>query len=375
MLDLLNFQITFKDNNSYNEILLKFEEHNEKRKIILDELEREDITNWINKFNMDLNLDIEKTLDLGVRIKIINKTLKLKQKKLMGKNNINPNISYKAQLLKIDNKDIPFYSKNKSKDKISMINQKGLNKTGLLLTPIVNKIINKNSLLNEEKFKNNDINNKNNELKKESNDIISNNNDLQKKIITLNNELETEKINNNNLKNEINELKKKLNNEVNIKIELNKTILSKERMLNEKELNLKDLNIKIKNLEEIIRNNEDDNKIKLIKLIKLLEELRLKEKEIKEIKSRYPFELSPGEKLICIIIVSVDQKLHYPIICKSKDLFSKIEELLYEKYPEYSESENVFFVKGNKVNRFKDLEFNNIEYGDIIILKKIDDEE
>ena len=143
-------------------------------------------------------------------------------------------------------------------------------------------------------------------------------------------------------------------------------------MLNEKELNLKDLNIKIKNLEEIIRNNEDDNKIKLIKL---LEELMLKEKEIKEIKSRYPFELSPGEKLICIIIVSVDQKLNYPIICKSKDLFSKIEELLYEKYPEYSESENMFFVKGNKVNRFKDLEFNNIEYGDIIILKKINDDE
>ena len=101
MLDMQNFQITFKNNNSYIEILLKFEENNKKRKIILDELEKEDITNWINKFNMDLKSDIEKTLELGVRIKIINKTLKLKQKKIMGKNNIYPNISYKTQLLKL----------------------------------------------------------------------------------------------------------------------------------------------------------------------------------------------------------------------------------------------------------------------------------
>lgn len=75
----------------------------------------------------------------------------------------------------------------------------------------------------------------------------------------------------------------------------------------------------------------------------LYEELESKKNEIKEIQSRYPVTLSKDEKLICVILKSKDQKVFYPIICKSSDKFTKIEEILCEN-----------------------LEFNKIKYGDVI---------
>ena len=98
----------------------------------------------------------------------------------------------------------------------------------------------------------------------------------------------------------------------------------------------------------------------------LYEELESKKNEIKEIQSRYPVTLSKDEKLICVILKSKDQKVFYPIICKSSDKFTKIEEILCDKFPEYSESESIFLVKEQKINRVKNLEFNKIKYGDVI---------
>ena len=43
--------------------------------------------------------------------------------------------------------------------------------------------------------------------------------------------------------------------------------------------------------------------------------------------------------------------------------------MLYEKYPKYIETENFFVVCGNKINKHKTLEQNNINNNDIIILK------
>ena len=114
------------------------------------------------------------------------------------------------------------------------------------------------------------------------------------------------------------------------------------------------------------------------KIKEFYEELKIKEKEIREkdneikklykMNSRYPFELSEGEKMICVIFISVDQKIHYPIICKNTDLFYKIERILYDEYKSYEESENIFLVDGKKINKAKTLKDNNIKNGDIITL-------
>jgi len=116
--------------------------------------------------------------------------------------------------------------------------------------------------------------------------------------------------------------------------------------------------------EKIISNNNKDE------IIELMKKLEIKNKEINELKSKIGFDLKEGENLMTIIFISVDQQIHYSIICKNTDNFSKIEKMLYDKYPEYKKSENYFLYKGKKINRFETIEENGIEYSALITLNK-----
>ena len=69
-----------------------------------------------------------------------------------------------------------------------------------------------------------------------------------------------------------------------------------------------------------------------------------------------------------IIIISNDKKIHYSFLCKNTDKFTRIEKLIYEKYPEYKKTENYFFVNGNKINKNETLEENKIKNSDIITI-------
>ena len=96
-----------------------------------------------------------------------------------------------------------------------------------------------------------------------------------------------------------------------------------------------------------------------------------KDKELKELKlklSRYPFELMEGEKIMSIILSTVDQKIHHSIICKNKEKFNIIENKFYEAYPDFIETENFFTLNGKKINKYKTLDENNIKNNDIILL-------
>ena len=106
----------------------------------------------------------------------------------------------------------------------------------------------------------------------------------------------------------------------------------------------------------------------------LKERIELLEKENKnkkeKDKKKFPFELSEGEKLICVIFISQDQNINYPIVCKNTDLFSKMEKLLYTEFSEYEDKDNEFFVNGEKIDKNLSLEKNNIKYGIKILLRK-----
>ena len=78
--------------------------------------------------------------------------------------------------------------------------------------------------------------------------------------------------------------------------------------------------------------------------------------------------LPNGEKLLSIKIISIDQKIKLPIIIKNTEYFSKIEQILYQKYPNYTETENFFLVNGTRINRFLTLEQNKINNNDILTL-------
>lgn len=214
------------------------------------------------------------------------------------------------------------------------------------------------------------LNGKLNNKKEKIKYLISENEKLNK----LKEELNKEKTKNDILFSQIKGLKNKLK-EDNIKI----SIL--ENQLKEKVDKNLILGQKINNLENELKNEIKKNvnitqNIKIEEIIKsntLFEELSKKDKVIEELKkklSRYPFELSEGEKLMSIIFVSRDQKIHYSIICKNTDKFNQIENKLYENedYSEYSETDNIFIVNGLKVKKNKSLDENKIKDNDIIIL-------
>ena len=73
-----------------------------------------------------------------------------------------------------------------------------------------------------------------------------------------------------------------------------------------------------------------------------------------------------------IIFTCLDQQFYHSIICKSSEKFNYIENRLYEHYPDFQEKENFFTVNGNKVNKSKTLQENNIHDNDIIFLNTID---
>ena len=115
-----------------------------------------------------------------------------------------------------------------------------------------------------------------------------------------------------------------------------------------------------------IQNNSFD------KFINLINEKENIIKDLKEKIQRYPFVLEKNEKIMSIIFSSVNQKVNYPMVCKNTDTIHKLEEKLYEEYPNLSESENYFLCKGKVLDKFQSFEKNNIKDGDIILLNQND---
>ena len=102
--------------------------------------------------------------------------------------------------------------------------------------------------------------------------------------------------------------------------------------------------------------------------LKLKNEIDIKNKEINELKvklSRYPFDLYEGEKIISIIVSSIDEDIISSIICKNIDKFSEIEERFYELYSEYK-GDNYFMVNGNMIDKNKNL-MENCIYNNYIV--------
>ena len=148
------------------------------------------------------------------------------------------------------------------------------------------------------------------------------------------------------------EYKIKINNLEEYIKELQIKLEEKEKIINEEKIKNDNLRKEIKNLYNI---PNFDSKIKEL------------ENEIKLFKSYYNF--SEGEKLILIKIISGNQDINFSKICKNTEEFSKIESLLYKKYPKYIESENYFLVHGSKINRHKSLKENKINNNDVITLE------
>ena len=150
----------------------------------------------------------------------------------------------------------------------------------------------------------------------------------------------------------INELKKELNKSE----EKNKSYEEKIQILQTEMIKEK---IKYKDLEEKIELKKK-SKEKLEKNSKenLYEIIFEKDNEIKQLKTKienFPIDIKEGEELISIIFRSLEEDINFSVICKNTDKFYKIENELYEVFPEFYETNNIFTAKGKKINKSKSL--------------------
>ena len=150
------------------------------------------------------------------------------------------------------------------------------------------------------------------------------------------------------------------------------SFINKDLKLNELEQKLIDLENYIKKQKEIINNVKKEMKeLKMSKLndIKIIKDkFKVYKNIINDIQLNIPLLLKPNKKLMTVIFHSLDENIHYSVICKNNDKFSKIESLLYDKYPDYKDLNKDFIINGKKIDINKNLQDNNIQDSDIITL-------
>ena len=85
--------------------------------------------------------------------------------------------------------------------------------------------------------------------------------------------------------------------------------------------------------------------------------------------------INPGEEILAINFVSngVQDIGHYNLICKNTDFFVRLEERLYQDFPDFKNYETYFEVNTRRIKRFKTIEENNIKNNDIINVFRIEE--
>ena len=66
--------------------------------------------------------------------------------------------------------------------------------------------------------------------------------------------------------------------------------------------------------------------------------------------------------------MSINQDILYSIPCRANDTIAKIEEILYNEYPEYKDYNTYLTLNGTKIKRFKTVEENRIKKGNTIMV-------
>ena len=133
-----------------------------------------------------------------------------------------------------------------------------------------------------------------------------------------------------------------------------------------KELNYLKENNKIKDI--IIESNKKG-------INKLKEYINNLDKEQEEhynklIITNQKYNLSENENLINLIIMTEDEKVLFPLICKDANKFIIVEEKFYEEFPEYLEKKGKFFWTNILLDKDKTLKDYKIKNNNIIIFKE-----
>ena len=163
----------------------------------------------------------------------------------------------------------------------------------------------------------------------------------------------------NNMKMNNQMIKDKDNEILNLKNELNKA----NKIIENQTTKINDLQNQLNNLNNIINNNNisiENYKNIINQKDEELNKLKSNNNVYNNIKNKELFSL---DQIISISFISTDESVYFSVPCISSNTFSEIEEKLYQKYPEYRETNNKFLVNGKEISRFKTIAQNKIENG------------
>ena len=203
------------------------------------------------------------------------------------------------------------------------------------------------------KYNSNDLFSQLNSEKDKTKSLENQLNEEKKKVTQLTNDLNKEKEKNKHLINDLTEEKdknKQLFNECNKEKQTN---INLNNMINQ-------LNIKINLLQTNLN-------AKIAEIENLKNEINISNKNGSDLEN-----IQPGEKIIVAHFKSTDQQVDMAIPCKNTDIFVRIEEQLYNEYPQYKEINAFFTVGGKIIKRFKSMSDNNIKKTDKIMLNVVE---
>ena len=156
---------------------------------------------------------------------------------------------------------------------------------------------------------------------------------------------------------EINEFKKQVNEKEGEISELKRKAVEKDGEINK---------LKKQAIEEHKR--LEANKKNYWDLYQRNEFLMIENEELKQNKINLKSTMGPGEKLLIVYFNKTGkQNLEKPkYSCKNTELFVRLEERFYKKFPEFKEYNLSFVVNGKRINRFKTIDENQIRNNDTI---------
>jgi hypothetical protein len=75
-------------------------------------------------------------------------------------------------------------------------------------------------------------------------------------------------------------------------------------------------------------------------------------------------------EIIAVNFVNLSLNIHYPMACKKTDVFSKVEEKLYQEFPELKNKNYYFIANGNVIDKSLTFEQNKIKSGNTILINE-----
>ena len=383
-----------------------FYENQNLKTIIQNNIKKHNINNLTNNYLNFQNVKMGNNINQNNMMYQNNKFFKI-QMNMMNNNNMNNQMKQNMNMMNNNNMN------NQIGQNMNMMNNKNINnKMGQNMNMNNNKNINmmNNNNMNNQMGQNMNMmnnNNMNNQIGQNMN-MMNNKmyNQMGQNMNMMNNKMYNQMgqnmnmINNNNMNNQMGQNMNMMNNNnMNNQIGQNMNMMNDNKMNNQIGQNMNMMNDNKMNNQmgqnmNMMNNNNMNNQIgqnmnmmnnnnmnsqkevelnkKIEELSKNLNEMSKKLSILKDFKSESESQSLLEENLFSIIFVSADQKVHYSIVCKNSDPFYKVEQKLYEEYPELKEKDLFFLNNGKSINRNKTVAENKIKNGYIITIFEAD---